>query len=165
MEGAKEGREPLCPAPSAEETLLRCRDLASCLRLLRADCLSTGLELLRRIQERLLAILQHSTQVCRAAPALGASEREGREGETDVWAPAQLLGQPAGCGWTLPAQLPGECCRSQPPSRVFAQMLIRITWGALSYFSDVDSVSQEWGPGDWDPLSQGSLRLFPALIH
>lgn len=47
----------------AEETLLRCQDLASSLRLLRADCLSTGTELLRRIQERLLAILQHSTQV------------------------------------------------------------------------------------------------------
>uniref|UniRef100_A0A8C6MUD1 Cullin-9 n=1 Tax=Mus spicilegus TaxID=10103 RepID=A0A8C6MUD1_MUSSI len=45
-----------------EETLLRCRDLASSLRFLRADCLSTGTELLRRIQERLLAILQHSTQ-------------------------------------------------------------------------------------------------------
>lgn len=50
-------------APSAEETLLRCRDLASSLRLLRTDCLSTGMELLRRIQERLLAILQHSAQV------------------------------------------------------------------------------------------------------
>lgn len=48
---------------SAEETLLRCQDLASSLRFLRADCLSTGTELLRRIQERLLAILQHSTQV------------------------------------------------------------------------------------------------------
>ncbi|XP_037698580.1 cullin-9 isoform X2 [Choloepus didactylus] len=45
-----------------EETLLRCQDLATSLRLLRADCLNTGLELLRRIQERLLAILQHSTQ-------------------------------------------------------------------------------------------------------
>ncbi|XP_040839355.1 cullin-9 isoform X1 [Ochotona curzoniae] len=45
-----------------EETLLRCQDLASSLRLLRADCLSTGMELLRRIQERLLAILQHSSQ-------------------------------------------------------------------------------------------------------
>ncbi|XP_007934405.1 cullin-9 [Orycteropus afer afer] len=45
-----------------EDTLLRSRDLASSLRLLRADCLNTGMELLRRIQERLLAILQHSTQ-------------------------------------------------------------------------------------------------------
>lgn len=68
MEGMEEGRELLCPALSAEETLLRCRDLASSLRLLRADCLSTGLELLRRIQERLLAILQHSTQVCGPTP-------------------------------------------------------------------------------------------------
>lgn len=58
------GREPLRPAPSAEELLLQCRDLASALRLLRADCLHMGLELLRRIQDRLLAILQHSTQVC-----------------------------------------------------------------------------------------------------
>uniref|UniRef100_A0A8C7AVG0 Cullin-9 n=1 Tax=Neovison vison TaxID=452646 RepID=A0A8C7AVG0_NEOVI len=46
-----------------EETLLRCGDLGSSLRLLRSDCLSTGLELLRRIQERQLAILQHSAQV------------------------------------------------------------------------------------------------------
>ncbi|XP_006860546.1 PREDICTED: cullin-9 [Chrysochloris asiatica] len=45
-----------------EETLLQCRDLASSLRLLRADCLNTGMELLRRIQERLLAILQYSSQ-------------------------------------------------------------------------------------------------------
>ncbi|XP_075411176.1 cullin-9 isoform X2 [Tenrec ecaudatus] len=45
-----------------EESLLRCQDLAASLRLLRADCLNTGLELLRRIQERLLAILQHSAQ-------------------------------------------------------------------------------------------------------
>lgn len=56
------------PAPSVEETLLRCRDLASSLRLLRADSLNTGLELLRRIQERLLAILQHSTQVGSPSP-------------------------------------------------------------------------------------------------
>ena len=68
VEGQEEGREPPYPAPSAEETLLRCRDLASSLRLLRAEHLSTGLELLRRIQERLLAILQHSTQVA-AQPA------------------------------------------------------------------------------------------------
>lgn len=60
----EEGREPLRLVPSAEELLLQCRDLASALRLLRADCLHMGLELLRRIQERLLAILQHSTQVC-----------------------------------------------------------------------------------------------------
>lgn len=63
MKGMEEGREPLSPVPSVEELLLQCRDLASALRLLRADCLHMGLELLRRIQERLLAILQHSTQV------------------------------------------------------------------------------------------------------
>ncbi|XP_076018813.1 cullin-9 isoform X2 [Genypterus blacodes] len=45
-----------------EETLLQCTDLASCVRLLKAEHLNTGLELIRRIQERLLAILQHSTQ-------------------------------------------------------------------------------------------------------
>ncbi|GAB5571538.1 cullin-9 isoform X3 [Prionailurus iriomotensis] len=63
-----------------EETLLRCRDLASSLRLLRADCLSTGMELLRRIQERLLAILQHSTQDFRVglqSPSLEAREAKG----------------------------------------------------------------------------------------
>lgn len=62
-EGLDGRREWALCLPSAEETLLRCQDLASSLRLLRADCLSTGTELLRRIQERLLAILQHSTQV------------------------------------------------------------------------------------------------------
>lgn len=46
-----------------EETLLQCTDLASCVRLLKPEHLNTGLELIRRIQERLLAILQHSTQV------------------------------------------------------------------------------------------------------
>ncbi|XP_074166944.1 cullin-9 isoform X1 [Sminthopsis crassicaudata] len=45
-----------------EETLLQCQDLAASLKLFKAEHLSTGLELLRRIQERLLAILQHSTQ-------------------------------------------------------------------------------------------------------
>uniref|UniRef100_A0A2K6UQ83 Cullin 9 n=1 Tax=Saimiri boliviensis boliviensis TaxID=39432 RepID=A0A2K6UQ83_SAIBB len=63
-----------------EETLLRCRDLASSLRLLRADCLSTGMELLRRIQERLLAILQHSTQDFRVglqSPSVEAWEAKG----------------------------------------------------------------------------------------
>nr|XP_019593955.1 PREDICTED: cullin-9 isoform X1 [Rhinolophus sinicus] len=63
-----------------EETLLRCRDLASSLRLLRADSLNTGLELLRRIQERLLAILQHSTQDFRVglqSPLLEAQEAKG----------------------------------------------------------------------------------------
>ncbi|XP_030887509.1 cullin-9 [Leptonychotes weddellii] len=63
-----------------EETLLRCGDLALSLRLLRADCLSTGLELLRRIQERLLAILQHSTQDFRVglqSPSLETREAKG----------------------------------------------------------------------------------------
>ncbi|XP_041107883.1 cullin-9-like isoform X1 [Polyodon spathula] len=45
-----------------EETLLQCTDLASCIRLLKPEHLNTGLELIRRIQERLVAILQHSTQ-------------------------------------------------------------------------------------------------------
>ncbi|XP_061547027.1 cullin-9 [Phycodurus eques] len=45
-----------------EGALLQCSDLASCVRLLKAEHLNTGLELMRRIQERLLAILQHSTQ-------------------------------------------------------------------------------------------------------
>ncbi|XP_014443324.1 cullin-9 isoform X2 [Tupaia chinensis] len=63
-----------------EETLLRCRDLPSSLRLLRPDCLSTGLELLRRIQERLLAILRHSTQDFRVSlqsPSIEAQEAKG----------------------------------------------------------------------------------------
>ncbi|XP_059100118.1 cullin-9 [Peromyscus eremicus] len=63
-----------------EETLLRCRDLASSLRLLRPDCLSTGTELLRRIQERMLAILQHSTQDFRVglqSPSAEAREAKG----------------------------------------------------------------------------------------
>ncbi|XP_028903286.1 cullin-9 [Ornithorhynchus anatinus] len=45
-----------------EETLLPGQDLASSLQLFKTEHLSTGLELLWRIQERLLAILQHSTQ-------------------------------------------------------------------------------------------------------
>ncbi|XP_006882026.1 PREDICTED: cullin-9 [Elephantulus edwardii] len=57
-----------------EETLLRSRDLASSLRLLRASCLNTGMELLRRIQERLLAILQHSTQDFRVGLQSPSSE-------------------------------------------------------------------------------------------
>ncbi|XP_027814901.1 cullin-9 isoform X2 [Ovis aries] len=57
-----------------EETLLHCRDLASSLRLLRAEHLNTGLELLRRIQERLLAILQHSTQDFRVGLQSPSSE-------------------------------------------------------------------------------------------
>ncbi|XP_067148789.1 cullin-9 isoform X2 [Apteryx mantelli] len=45
-----------------EETLLQCQDLASSLQLLKAEHFSTGLELAHRIQERLFAILWHSTQ-------------------------------------------------------------------------------------------------------
>lgn len=48
---------------SPVETLLQCTDLASCVRLLKPEHVNTGLELIRRIRERLLAILQHSTQV------------------------------------------------------------------------------------------------------
>lgn len=81
MTGRNERREgALCPAPTAEETLLRCADLATSLRLLRADCLSTGLELLRRIRERLLAVLQHSIQDFRVglqSPSLEAQEAKG----------------------------------------------------------------------------------------
>lgn len=100
-EGWREGRREGAPAPfpSAEEVLLQCRDLASALRLLRADCLHMGLELLRRIQERLLAILQHSTQV--GCPAW-TSRAQHPEGDLGV---SQLLGQPAGCCWTLPLNL------------------------------------------------------------
>ncbi|XP_053769849.1 cullin-9 isoform X2 [Desmodus rotundus] len=63
-----------------EELLLQCRDLASALRLLRADCLHMGLELLRLIQDRVLAILQHSTQDFRVGlqgPSLEAPEAKG----------------------------------------------------------------------------------------
>lgn len=70
MDGRRE--QALCSLP-AEESLLRCQDLASSLRFLRADCLSTGTELLRRIQERLLAILQHSTQVLPCTVLLGGN--------------------------------------------------------------------------------------------
>ncbi|XP_028323959.1 cullin-9 isoform X2 [Gouania willdenowi] len=45
-----------------EVTLLQCTDLASCVRLLKPEHLKTGLELIRRIQERLQGILLHSTQ-------------------------------------------------------------------------------------------------------
>lgn len=83
-EGLDGRRERALCLPSAEETLLRCQDLASSLRLLRTDCLSTGTELLRRIQERLLAILQHSTQVgpCSVLPggSLDGERGIGRSG-------------------------------------------------------------------------------------
>ncbi|XP_043992667.1 cullin-9 isoform X2 [Gambusia affinis] len=61
-----------------EETLLQCTDLASCVRLLKPEHLNTGLELIRRIQERLLAILQHSTQDFR----VGYQTNSGQEPET-----------------------------------------------------------------------------------
>ncbi|XP_042188686.1 cullin-9 isoform X1 [Callorhinchus milii] len=61
-----------------EETLLQCTDLASCIRLLKPEHLNTGLELIRRILERLLAILQHSTQDFRVGfqPKQGADQNE-----------------------------------------------------------------------------------------
>uniref|UniRef100_A0A665X206 Cullin 7 n=1 Tax=Echeneis naucrates TaxID=173247 RepID=A0A665X206_ECHNA len=61
-----------------EETLLQCTDLASCVRLLKPEHLNTGLELIRRIQERLLAILQHSTQV-----TTHPSDRASDSGDSD----------------------------------------------------------------------------------
>ncbi|XP_031435313.1 cullin-9 isoform X2 [Clupea harengus] len=60
-----------------EETLLQCTDLASCVRLLKPEHLNTGLELIRRIQERLVAILQHSTQDFR----VGYQSKPGAEQE------------------------------------------------------------------------------------
>ncbi|XP_054655334.1 cullin-9 [Dunckerocampus dactyliophorus] len=60
-----------------EGTLLQCTDLASCVRLLKAEQLNTGLELIRRIQEGLLAILQHSTQDFRVGyPSKSSQEAE-----------------------------------------------------------------------------------------
>ncbi|XP_054874354.1 cullin-9 isoform X2 [Amphiprion ocellaris] len=61
-----------------EETLLQCTDLASCIRLLKPEHLNTGLELIRRIQERLLAILQHSTQDFR----VGYQSKSSQEAES-----------------------------------------------------------------------------------
>uniref|UniRef100_A0A670KD48 Cullin 9 n=1 Tax=Podarcis muralis TaxID=64176 RepID=A0A670KD48_PODMU len=58
-----------------EEMLLQCQDLASSIRLLKAEHFNTGLELVRRIQERLLAILQHATQDFR----VGFQTRQGSE--------------------------------------------------------------------------------------
>ncbi|XP_061823138.1 cullin-9 isoform X1 [Nerophis lumbriciformis] len=60
-----------------EGTLLQCTDLASCVRLLKAEHINTGLELIRRIQERLLAILQHSTQDFR----VGYPSKSGQEAD------------------------------------------------------------------------------------
>ncbi|XP_053568749.1 cullin-9 [Bombina bombina] len=45
-----------------EDSLLQSADLASCVKLLGADKYNQGLELVRRVQERLHGILQHSTQ-------------------------------------------------------------------------------------------------------
>ncbi|XP_059576337.1 cullin-9 isoform X3 [Alligator mississippiensis] len=73
-----------------EETLLQCQDLASCVQLLKAEHFNTGLELVRRIQERLLAILQHSTQDFRvgfqAQP--GSDQREVKLSNVPNVAPA-----------------------------------------------------------------------------
>ncbi|KAM3863387.1 cullin-9 [Diretmus argenteus] len=63
-----------------EETLLQCTDLASCVRLLKSEHLSTGLELIRRIQERLLAILQHSAQDFR----VGYQSKTGQDPEAQA---------------------------------------------------------------------------------
>uniref|UniRef100_A0A673XSA6 Cullin-9-like n=1 Tax=Salmo trutta TaxID=8032 RepID=A0A673XSA6_SALTR len=64
-----------------EETLLQCTDLASCIRLLKPEHLNTGLELIRRIQERLVAILQHSTQVGTREGFTHSEEAEGSESD------------------------------------------------------------------------------------
>ncbi|XP_069092496.1 cullin-9 [Pleurodeles waltl] len=60
-----------------EDTLLQSQDLASSIRLLKEEHFNTGLELVRRIQERLAAILQHSTQDFR----FGFHSRAGSDGE------------------------------------------------------------------------------------
>ncbi|TRY95392.1 hypothetical protein DNTS_010961 [Danionella cerebrum] len=73
-----------------EETLLQCTDLASCVRLLKPEHLNTGLELIRRIQERLVAILQHSTQDFRVGyqsktgPELDEAQASNLANHTDV---------------------------------------------------------------------------------
>lgn len=124
--------EPPRPVPSTEELLLQCRDLASALRLLRADCLHMGLELLRLIQDRVLAILQHSTQVCR--PARGAPERKAarvdRYSETWVCVPAP---RPA-AGCFGPCQLTTwhflqSKGINQHPGYFARSLLSRFTWG------------------------------------
>ncbi|KAJ3610489.1 hypothetical protein NHX12_022581 [Muraenolepis orangiensis] len=61
-----------------EETVLQCPDLALCIRLLKPEHLNTGLELNRRIQERLVAILHHSTQDFR----VGYQSKTGQEPES-----------------------------------------------------------------------------------
>ncbi|KAG7266220.1 hypothetical protein CRUP_026942 [Coryphaenoides rupestris] len=61
-----------------DDTVLQCTDLASCVRLLKPEHLSAGLELIRRIQERLVAILHHSTQDFR----VGYQSKTGQEPES-----------------------------------------------------------------------------------
>lgn len=61
-----------------EDTVLQCTDLASCVRLLKPEHLNAGLELIRRIQERLVAILHHSTQDFR----VGYQSKTGQEPES-----------------------------------------------------------------------------------
>ncbi|KAM3854465.1 cullin-9-like [Vipera latastei] len=61
-----------------EEMLLHCQDLASSIRLLKAKHFNIGLELVRRIQERLLSILHHATQDFRVGfQTRQSSEQEG----------------------------------------------------------------------------------------
>ncbi|XP_028676954.1 LOW QUALITY PROTEIN: cullin-9 [Erpetoichthys calabaricus] len=72
-----------------EDTLLQCTDLASCIRLLKPEHLNTGLELIRRIQERLVAILQHSTQdfrvgyQCKSGPDHESSQSSNLDNQSD----------------------------------------------------------------------------------
>lgn len=76
-----------------EETLLQCTDLASCIRLLKPQHLNTGLELIRRIQERLLAILQHSTQDFRVGfqPKQGVDQNEVQARDHSNTAPSDCI--------------------------------------------------------------------------
>uniref|UniRef100_A0A8C6VFP9 Cullin 7 n=1 Tax=Naja naja TaxID=35670 RepID=A0A8C6VFP9_NAJNA len=60
-----------------EEMLLYCQDLASSIRLLKAKHFNIGLELVRRIQERLLSILHHATQDFRVGFQTRQSSEQG----------------------------------------------------------------------------------------
>uniref|UniRef100_A0A8C5S8D1 Cullin-9 n=1 Tax=Laticauda laticaudata TaxID=8630 RepID=A0A8C5S8D1_LATLA len=60
-----------------EEMLLHCQDLASSIRLLKAKHFNIGLELVRRIQERLLSILHHATQDFRVGFQTRQSSEQG----------------------------------------------------------------------------------------
>ncbi|XP_070788437.1 cullin-9-like [Pituophis catenifer annectens] len=60
-----------------EEMLLHCQDLASSIRLLKAKHFNIGLELARRIQERLLSILHHATQDFRVGFQTRQSSEQG----------------------------------------------------------------------------------------